>query len=688
MKLKDLNISNDLNIKLKASATKKEDIRRKLVVTATGLRLKAKKLAKTAKKKESVRSKLAVSAKKKESVRSNLAVIAKQLAVIAKEKESVRSKLAVTAEELRLKAKQLAVTAKEKESIRQKLVVTAEQLSLKAKLLAVTAKEKESIRRKLVVTAEQLSLKAKLLAVTAKDKESIRRKLVVTAEQLSLKAKLLAVTAKEKESVRSKLAVIAKQLAMTAQKKENVRSKLAIIAKQLAVTAKEKESIRRKLVVTAEQLAVIAEEKELIRRKLAVTAKELRIKAKQLAKTAKEKEIIRRKLVVTAEELRLKADSIKQAEAKEDAILASIDDGVMACDRDGQVVLFNHAAEELTGLSAKEAIGHNYNYSMNFIRESDEKISDDFIGKTILSGQAMKMSSHTLLVKKDGYKISVADSTAPVRDAKEMIIGCVVVFRDVTQEMKIDKAKTEFVSLASHQLRTPLTSINWYSEMLLAGDVGSLNPKQKSYLNEIYKGSKRMVDLVNALLNVSRMELGTFTVEPEPLNILTLARSVVAEFKHQIDQKKLKIYKNYAQHLPILKADPKLLRMVMQNLLANSIKYTPDKGRIKFVITLANVDGVVSTKDKKNNILIKVSDNGYGIPKNNQAKIFTKLFRADNVRAKDTKGTGLGLYIAKAIVDQSGGKIWFKSQENKGSIFYVTLPLTGMKKKKGTKALI
>jgi two-component system sensor histidine kinase VicK len=128
--------------------------------------------------------------------------------------------------------------------------------------------------------------------------------------------------------------------------------------------------------------------------------------------------------------------------------------------------------------------------------------------------------------------------------------------------------------------------------------------------------------------------------------------------------------------------------MVIQNLLANSIKYTPVKGRLKFVITLANVDGVVSAKDKKNNILIKVSDNGYGIPKNNQAKIFTKLFRADNVRAKDTKGTGLGLYIAKAIVDQSGGKIWFKSKENKGSIFYVTLPLTGMKKKKGTKTLI
>ena len=505
--------------------------------------------------------------------------------------------------------------------------------------------------------SDDLNLKLK---ASATKKEDIRRKLVITATGLRLKAKKLAKTAKKKESVRSKLA-------KTAKKKESVRSKLAVAAKQLAKIAKEKESIRCKLVVTAD---------------------ELRLKARQLAKIAKEKESIRRKLVVTADELRLKANSIKQVEAKEDAILSSINDGVMACNRDGQVVLFNHAAEELTGLSAKEAIGHNYSYSMNFVRESDEKTSDDFIGKTILSGQAMKMASHTLLVKKDGHKISVADSTAPVRNSKGIIIGCVVVFRDVTEEMKIDKAKTEFVSLASHQLRTPLTSINWYAEMLLAGDVGSLNKKQKSYLNEIYKGSKRMVALVNALLNVSRMELGTFTVEPEPLNIITLARSVVAEFAHQPEQKKIKIYENYAKYLPILKADPKLLRMVIQNLLANSVKYTSAKGHIKFVIALTNVDGVASVKDKKNNILIKVSDDGCGIPKSNQAKIFTKLFRADNVRAKNTQGTGLGLYIAKAIVDQSGGKIWFKSKENKGSTFYVTLPLTGMKKKKGAKALI
>jgi two-component system sensor histidine kinase VicK len=121
-----------------------------------------------------------------------------------------------------------------------------------------------------------------------------------------------------------------------------------------------------------------------------------------------------------------------------------------------------------------------------------------------------------------------------------------------------------------------------------------------------------------------------------------------------------------------MQADPKLLRMVMQNILSNAVKYTPEGGKIDFSITFA--DG--------KNILVKISDTGYGIPRNQQDKIFTKLFRADNVRDKDTDGTGLGLYIVKSIVDNSGGKIWFTSSEekNKGSTFYVTLPLNRTEK--------
>jgi len=185
-----------------------------------------------------------------------------------------------------------------------------------------------------------------------------------------------------------------------------------------------------------------------------------------------------------------------------------------------------------------------------------------------------------------------------------------------------------------------------------------------------------MVDLVNALLNVSRIDLGTFAIEPESIEIKKIAESVLKELIPQTKQKQTKITEEYDEDLPTIQADPKLIRIIFQNLLSNAVKYTPKGGEIFLSIT----------KDKRN-LSIEVADNGYGIPKDQQSKIFTKLFRADNIRQKDTEGNGLGLYIVKSIVDESGGKIWFESEENKGTTFYVTLPLEGMKKKQGAKGL-
>ena len=246
------------------------------------------------------------------------------------------------------------------------------------------------------------------------------------------------------------------------------------------------------------------------------------------------------------------------------------------------------------------------------------------------------------------------------------IIGVVETFRDITKEKDIDKAKTEFVSLASHQLRTPLSTINWYTEMLLAGDVGKLNPDQERYLQEVYKGNQRMVSLVNALLSVSRMDLGTFVFEPEPTDIALLVQHVIDEQKFHINEKKIELVTQFDPSLPLIQADAKLLSMVVQNLLSNAVKYTPARGKITLSLTLQSAQ-------KK--LLFTIADTGYGIPENQQGKIFSKLFRADNVRERDTEGTGLGLYIAKSIIDSSGGDIRFESTEDAGSTFFVELPL-------------
>lgn len=247
---------------------------------------------------------------------------------------------------------------------------------------------------------------------------------------------------------------------------------------------------------------------------------------------------------------------------------------------------------------------------------------------------------------------------------------------DVTHEQEVDKAKTEFVSLASHQLRTPLTAIKWYAEMLTDEKRGKLSDTQRKYLKQVTDGNERMIELVNDLLNVSRLDLGTFSVEPELTDVVKLTQTITADLAPLIQTKHIKLAQNYAKDIPKINTDPTLMRVVIENILSNSIKYTPAKGQVD-----------VAVKKDKTNLLISIKDSGMGIPKNQQDKIFTKLFRADNATSSAAEGTGLGLYMVKGIVDNAGGKIWFESTENKGTTFFVKMPLKGMQKKEGGKKI-
>ena len=461
-------------------------------------------------------------------------------------------------------------------------------------------------------------------------------------------------------------------------------------------------NINKKLITSASddtifKLKTLAKEKEIVRRKLAVTAGRLALKTKQLAVTAKEKEHVRRKLVVTAKKLKKLYEALEKkvfertkdlayAKARNEAMIASMGDGLVAVDKEGAILIVNNAFENLVGWKEKDVLGK---LLVEVVQREDEagnivpfkeriltKILSADTTTAAAADTAAAAAADWYYIRKDKTRFPVASIITPfILEGK--IIGAVEVFRDITKEKAVDKAKTEFVSLASHQLRTPLSTVNWYAEMLLAGDMGKLNEGQKKYLDEVYHSNQRMVTLVNALLDVSRIELGTFVVEPEPTNVVELARSVMNEQKPQIDKKKIMLFPVFEKNIPSIQADPKLLRMVMQNLLSNAVKYTSEGGKVDISLSL----------DKgRENIKIQISDTGYGIPKNQQDKIFTKLFRADNVRDKDTGGTGLGLYIVKSVVENFGGKIWFESQENKGTTFFVTLPSVRIEKRGDIKA--
>ncbi len=282
-----------------------------------------------------------------------------------------------------------------------------------------------------------------------------------------------------------------------------------------------------------------------------------------------------------------------------------------------------------------------------------------------------------VILNLDGKKVRLSATAAPVRDKSGKIIQVVTIFEDVTEAFRIDRAKTEFVSLASHQLRTPLSAMKWYTEMLVDGDAGKLTHKQHDFVNEILKSSNRMVDLVSTLLNVSRIELGTFAIDPKPTDLLEVIKFEAKQLLRIIDLKKLKYSFDHPTDA-VIALDKQLISIIVQNLLSNAVRYTPEGGEIK-----VKLEQNKTTKEW----LISVTDTGYGIPKKEQTKIFSKLYRAENVKIRDTNGTGLGLYIVKSILDEAGCKIWFDSVENKGSTFNISIPATGMKRKTGPKNL-
>ena len=231
---------------------------------------------------------------------------------------------------------------------------------------------------------------------------------------------------------------------------------------------------------------------------------------------------------------------------------------------------------------------------------------------------------------------------------------------------ELDRLKSEFVSVAAHQLRTPLSAIKWTMDMLVLGELGPLGGEQKTFLLKAYESTERMILLINDMLSADRIESGRLSFAFAPTNLLDLLDTVLYEVLPQANKKKLTIlFENRPKTLPLLSADPERMRVVFQNLLENAIAYTMEGGIIRLGVT-AN----------EKEIVFSVADTGIGIPKEQQLYIFNRLFRAKNAVKMETSGSGLGLFIAKTIIEKHRGRIWFESAgAGQGSIFYFTIPL-------------
>lgn len=353
-------------------------------------------------------------------------------------------------------------------------------------------------------------------------------------------------------------------------------------------------------------------------------------------------------------------------------IISSIGDGLIIIDKQYNIILVNPKAVELLQIpSLGNILGKDLRTIIKLWKKRKTEllpgawpIDKMFLTKKIVVADLEDEISIT--TNSRPTELPIVLSAAPLGGENG---GAVIIIRDSTEDRELDDAKSGFISVASHQLRTPLTTIRWYSEMLLSGDAGALNESQHDFLSEIHGGAERLYQTVDLLLGISRVESGKLKVEKKEVDLTMFTAEVTKELAQLIDQKKLALSVVPPQGVPVVVVlDPLMLRQVVLNLISNAIRYTNEGGTIDVQWNIDNGLGA--------HVTYIIRDNGIGIPNAQHERVFSKFFRADNALSKVPDGSGLGLALVKELVESWGGKVWFETKEGQGTTFFFTVPLT------------
>jgi len=225
---------------------------------------------------------------------------------------------------------------------------------------------------------------------------------------------------------------------------------------------------------------------------------------------------------------------------------------------------------------------------------------------------------------------------------------------------------SEPVSIVAHQLKNPISVLNGCLEMLLSGEIGEINDKQREYLQDAMENVGNMTRIVKDILDVSRIEGGKYEINPKPVDLLKISQKVISDFSSLSKASNCKITVDYDNNLPLVFVDPQKVRLVIENLISNSLKYkSAGPGKIE-----------IRLEKKNKKVIFSCKDNGISIKKEDIDKVFSKFYRSEEAIKLDPSGTGLGLYLSKAIVELNGGKIWFEKNKGKGITFYFSLPIS------------
>ena len=347
------------------------------------------------------------------------------------------------------------------------------------------------------------------------------------------------------------------------------------------------------------------------------------------------------------------------------SIISNLMDGIIAYDPNFRILIFNRAAEQIFNLKTQEIIGQYF--TPERAREPRLKLLSQVIFPS-LAPVVMRRSEAGIYPQIvdlffDEPKMELRVATDKIIDSSGQLLGFVKIVHDRSREIELIRSKTEFIAVASHQLRTPLTSVHWALESLAKQN---LEASQKELANTGLEASIKLLKIVNDLLDVSKIEEGRFGYQFENVNIISFIEGIIEGIKDFAKQFNVKIYfQKSTEPSIVLSIDPQKLSMVISNLIDNAIRYNVPNGEV-----------TVAIERVKNQPYIKISvkDTGIGIPADELNKLFSKFFRAENATKFYPEGSGLGLYIVKNIIKRHGGQIWVESEINRGSTFYFTLP--------------
>lgn len=345
-------------------------------------------------------------------------------------------------------------------------------------------------------------------------------------------------------------------------------------------------------------------------------------------------------------------------------ILSGISDAVIALDSNRNIVTFNKTAEKLTGYNGEDVIGkyigdiiNVYETNTPLAPETYSPIQSNTNEGVVFSKSGLKIKT----IKKEAY---VNLLVGHISEGLAVNLGCILTMHDITEETQLEHMKLDFVSMAAHELRTPLTTIKNYLSVFIEENSAKLGSEQNNFLKRIDVATQQLASLIENLLNASKVERNAFVVNLAPTDLVSIAKQITIDLTSKAAEKKITLkFVEPKNHIPKVMANKLRLSEVLGNLLSNAIAYTKPKGKITVTVT-----------QNGNEVVTNVADTGEGIPKEAIPHLFTKFFRVSADLEQEGKGTGLGLYISKSIIDMHHGRIWVESELGKGSIFSFSIP--------------